>query len=431
MKSMSKDKKLLIIAFILGALLLVCCWYSPDSEFQSDSEDLVIGSMVYGARERGTMKYGLTVARETSISSGDYISTVMQEYYDVQEVSYTDYTSQIGLQGFAFRSVARLLCTGKPLVSSIFMLKHIMRAVCCIAIALITMGIVFCVGKKHNLKLAAAFYLTFLLSPWVADFSNNMYWVEFTWFVPMLLGLIISLDYKRYDKLWFYLLVFITIAVKSACGYEYITTVMLGMILFPLVDLFTKERGEKKTVFLVIIKMGLCALAGFFAIIVIHAIMRGDGNLAVGLNDIYVNDVLRRTNGANKNVPDYVRFPEYYNMPIKNRILKTLGMYFEFTTDVIDGAVSFLFVPLVVLSGVVMLWRAAKKENRWELILFVLAFVCTASWHVLANQHSSMHTHISFVLWYFGFVQMLVYAVICLIDTFLSAAQRVKDASDS
>lgn len=429
MKSMSKDKKSLIIAFILGTLLLVCCWYSPDSEFQSDSEDLVIGSMVYGARERGTMKYGLTVARETSIGSGDYISTVMQEYYDVQEVSYTDYTSQIGLQGFAFRSVARLLCTGKPLVSSIFMLKHIMRAVCCIAIALITMGIVFCVGKKHNLKLAAAFYLTFLLSPWVADFSNNMYWVEFTWFVPMLLGLIISLDYKKYDKLWFCLLVFITIAVKSACGYEYITTVMLGMILFPLVDLFTKERGEKKTAFLVIIKMGLCALAGFFAVIVIHAIMRGDGNLVAGLNDIYVNDVLRRTNGANKNVPDYVRFPEYYNTPIKNRILKTLGMYFEFTTDVIDGVASFLFVPLVVLSGVVMLWRAAKKENRWELILFVLAFVCTASWYVLANQHSSMHTHISFVLWYFGFVQMLVYAVICLVSTFLSAAQRVKDAS--
>ncbi len=412
MKHCNFRKLLRVFLFILGTLLLFfACFNYEQSFFKVErSEDLVVGSMVCGAREEVIPQYGLTTAREDTLGDG-YIFDVMMDYFDLQSVSYYPYTSQIGLQGHVCRVLAHYLCAGRP-VSAILTLRSLLCGTCCALMSLVAMGISYVAGKKYNYKLAIAFFLTFLLSPWVKSFSPNLYWVEFTWYVPMLLGMLMSLDYKKFDKLWFYVLVFLAVGIKSACGYEYITTVMLGLILFPLVDLFTVDKSERKMVFAVIFKLGIAALAGFFAAIAVHALMRGNGNLIAGIKDIYEKDVMRRTVGIYKFDPTDGQTVSNYEQYIETGVFYNLKLYFNFRTFVLDGISKEFFIPLTLIALVFFLFSSRKAENRWELILFAMSFLCTVSWFVLAKEHSYIHTHMNYVLWYFGFVQMLIYALV-------------------
>ena len=399
MKINRKDKLFKIIVFLLGAALLFAWWFDPYNDFQADSERFAIGSLVHGAREGGFTDYGLVDSIETT--TGKLVIVVMREYYDLQELVYYNYTSQVGLQGYCYQLLGRLFCAD-GFVPLIVKLYNILTGACCALMALVAMGITFAAGKKYNNRLAAAFFLTFLLSTWVRDFSGNLYWVEFTWFVPMLLGVVMSLDYKRFDKPWFYALVVLALAVKSACGYEYITTIMLGLILFPLVDLLLVGRDERKRVFFVIFKLGLAALAGFFAAIAVHALMRGDGNLIAGIKNIYLRDVVRTTVGNSATDEGAAG------------MFDAAIFYLTFYTPVIQGIPAALFTPLSALALIVFALFARKRENRWEIVLFALAALTTMSWYVLGKSHSLIHTYMNYVLWYFGFVQMQIYALVSI-----------------
>ncbi len=397
MKTANKDTLIKIIVFLLGAALMFAWWYDPYNDFQADSERFAVGSLVHGAREDGFTEYGLVDALETT-TYNKLVIDVMREYYGLQEVEYQLYRSQVGLQGYCYQLLGQLFC-GDGFVPRIVLLYNIIVGMCCALMALVAMGIAYGVGKKYNNKLAIAFFLTFLLSQWVKDFSVNIYWVEFTWYVPMLLGVIMSLDYKKFNKLWFYSLVFLAVGIKSACGYEYITTVMLGLILFPLVDLFTVDKSERKMVFAVIFKLGIAALAGFFAAIAVHALMRGGGNLIAGIKDIYVRDVLRTTVGKN-------------TVNASSGIFDAAIFYLTFHTPVIEGVPETMFAPLALFSFVIFVFSAHRAESRWELVLYFFSALCTLSWYVLGKSHSLIHTYMNYGLWYFGFVQMLIYALV-------------------
>ena len=51
-------------------------------------------------------------------------------------------------------------------------------------LALVLALITVLVGRKYNVLLGLCFGFTFLLSPWIVNFSNSVYWVEVTWFLP-------------------------------------------------------------------------------------------------------------------------------------------------------------------------------------------------------------------------------------------------------
>lgn len=405
MRKLLKSKVAIAFIVLAGIMWLYLRWYNVENLFQYDSEDLAIGGMLYAVLEGHLSEYGLLRATESGMSG--FVLGAIKNNWAFNEVSYQNYASQIGLQGYAYQLLAIILCSSKGILYLI-RFRELLCAVCCALMAAVSMGIVVAVGKKYNYKLSLAFFITFLLSPWVKDFSVNLYWVEFTWYIPMLLGMVMSLDYKKFDKLWFYVLVFFAVAVKSACGYEYITTVMLGLILVPLVDLFTAKRDERKSMFVIIFKLGVAALLGFFVALFIHALMRGDGNVIVGLESIYQSDVLRRTVGENLAVLDISK-----REGIKPTVGETLQEYFEFKTEPVDGLSGEIFVPLIVFALLVFAARALKKDNRWELPFYIASFVCTVSWYILGKQHSYVHIHINFVLWYFGFVQMLIYSLFC------------------
>ena len=264
--------------------------------------------------------------------------------------------------------------------------------------------------------MGGVFYVVFWLSPWVVNFANNLYWVEFTWFLPMAAGLFClwKLD-SRICRIFSYVLVLLAIMIKCLCGYEYITTVMLGAIAFPAAEFFAalaqKDRKRASLLFRTIFLLGVAALLGFTAAICIHAPVKSGGSLAEGIRLIVQEDVLRRTYGANLNA--FENLPDFEQYALTASAWETLCKYFHFKTEVITGIGGNLFPLLCLLPAALLILDVRRKcldvrEAAW----YVVFFVTSVSWFVLAKSHSCVHTHMNFVLWYFGFVQSCFYIIL-------------------
>ncbi len=400
-----KNKKILL--FVLFAVMIITLTinysFTGERSFQADSESLVVGSMLYAEQNDDIPQYGLFDIKSADGNGAEVHSRILsnQELHDIE---LTEYKSQVGLQGFVFILLSRAFNTFAR--KTIFL--WVFRIMCAGALAVVLSAITYLISKKYNVCLAVVFFATFFLSPWIRNFGANLYWVAFTWFIPMALGLIISLDYQKYDKWWMYVLIALSIALKCLCGYEYISTIMMGLIMFALADLCIGEKKERKHIFTVIIKMGISAIFGFAIVLIIHAYIRGNGTVGSGLQSIWQTDVLRRTLGGNPS-----DFSEAYCNSLEASIFDVIIKYFKWNTQILDGVPGFLFIPLILIALCFYTYRIVKHKNcKFEIPLMLISCIASLSWFALGKSHSYIHTHLNFVLWYFGFIQMCIYPLV-------------------
>ena len=330
------------------------------------------------------------------------------------------YESQIGLQGMIFKSFPKTLVMNEA--TTVY--KIILAALYAVVISLICYGIY----KKYNIRFAMVFYGVSLLAPWMIGYSTNLYWVEFTWFLPTLLGIYCAnhIESKR-ARVMSYICVMLAIFLKSACGYEYISTIMMGAIVFLLTDMTVAiiERKDKAIImrlFKTIFMIGVFAVAGFALALAVHGYMRGDGDVYAGLRAIYYNDVLRRTHG------DPNMFQGVYADSLNASIIRVLLRYLLFDTPLILGVPGILFIPLIAISFMALaygVWK--KKDNKEMLVLYIWMGFASVSWFVLGKSHSYIHTGMNFVMWYFGFMQIMFYSIIEMVYRFIKERKTVSE----
>lgn len=317
------------------------------------------------------------------------------------------YRSQYGLQGKVFRHMMKFM---KVENVSAVLLFHVF---CSFALAITFVLIVFILYKKYNLLLAICFYLTYWLSPWIVNFARNLYWVEFLWFTPTLVGLFCAWKIKnRICRNASYVATYVTITIKCLCGYEYITSIMLGMISFMLVDLIVaiKEKRNQDIVLIfgTVMKIGILAISGFITAICFHAVFKGDGQLIIGIQKIIHDDVLRRTYGGNFSDFDMIYWPSF-----NASCWSVICSYFKFATEIIVGMEGNLFPVLCSAPIMIFIYDVHKgKINILQMAMYFTFFLTSMSWVVLAKAHSYFHTDMNFVLWYFGYIQVCFYIII-------------------
>lgn len=330
------------------------------------------------------------------------------------------YESQIGLQGMIFKAFPKTLALNEA--TAVY--KVTLAVLYAVVISLICYGIY----KKYNIRFATVFYLVSLLSPWMIGYSTNLYWVEFTWFLPTLVGIYCAnhIEEKK-ARVISYICVMLAIFLKSACGYEYISTIMMGSIVFLLTDMTVAviERKDKTTIlrlFKTIFMMGIFAVAGFALALVVHGYMRGDGDVYAGLRAIYYNDVLRRTHG------DPNMFQGVYADSLNASIIRVLLRYLLFDTPLILGVPGVLFIPLIAISFIALVYGVwKKKDNKEMLVLYIWMGIASVSWFVLGKSHSYIHTGMNFVMWYFGFMQIMFYSIIEMVYRFIKERKTVSE----
>jgi hypothetical protein len=194
------------------AIFIVCfCIYSFNyyiqpsdfEEFQQGSESLVIDAMNHNKGSLDESGFGLGRLDADGV--------------------YNSYESQVGLQGIVFG----FLNYNLPLGDGVKALS-----MCCAAMMAFTVGLMsVLLVRRFSYVMGITFAIVFAFSPWVTAFARNLYWVEFTWLLPWVVGLLVSLygESKMARRLC-YAGAFLTILIKSLCGYEYLSAVTIGVV---------------------------------------------------------------------------------------------------------------------------------------------------------------------------------------------------------
>lgn len=324
---------------------------------------------------------------------------------------FTPYTSQFGMQGQFFSFIYNEMGINNIdllKLLSIFLLSSTLSFLCLL------------VKKEYNLIFGTIFYLVFILSPWMAAFAGNLYWVPFTWFLPALFSLLLLKNIKQY---YFYLpLIFLSVFIKSLCGYEYLSTILIFTISFWIIEFVLNTRKQRKKIFLFANIIGFLCFLGFFLALLLHANLRNNDTIS-GLKSIWSQDVLRRTYTTNSAFFDTV-----YKDSLSATPSEVVIKYFLWNTPIIYGISGKLFSIIFFLSLSILIFNLFKnkKNIKRDWILFIVTFLCPLSWFVLAKAHSYIHTHINFVLWYFGFIQVMFYIIIKFILNNLFNMKKTK-----
>ena len=319
---------------------------------------------------------------------------------------------QLGLQGwFAYGAGAVCRSLHLPAQAAYYLL----RLLNALLLALTLLGIAWQLKKAYNGLFGAVFYLVCLLSTWIDTFACNLYWVCFSWFLPMLFGLMVLNHPRR--RGWFYLLIAAAVAFKCACGYEYVTNVMLGPVLFlglEWICAVKEKNGRAGLLFRSLLGAALASLAGFAVTICVHAYLRV-GDIYGGLVDILYCDVLRRTVG------DPVITTGTDVVTVKTSVWQVLARYWLLS-------VTGLLATGTLAANLLLFLRNRKRRGLFrDALMLVLGALASSSWFVLAKSHSYIHHHLNGVLFFLPFMQISVYILVkqLLCRRFSGKAERL------
>lgn len=372
--------------------------------YQADSEALVL-SGIYHKKVTGNSEIPLGFY---NYGEGDWVTRVWDHFEadNFDGLTYGEYTSQYGLQGHVFGVLYRVLHTTSRQVLEAF--NSILNG---FLFALLVAWAKQHYGRHEAIVLA----ISVAASTWLIAVSRNLYWVSWTWFLPMLVNGALLLRNTSTQQRWplVYLATGVTIWIKSLCGYEYITTIVV-MACIPLL-MYCIERSEPLVLLLRRLALaGMTSVFGFGVALLMHASARAP-NLLDGLRLIQ-SDAIRRTSGLSGD-------------PSVALSRKDILVRYVFEWD--KPATAFLNIPMWVILLFAALSAAAlflrRKIDRKGCALataYLFSLLGPLSWFVLAKQHSINHTHLNYMLWY-----MPTFFLACLCVTRLWAPLTVCDSA--
>lgn len=369
--------------------------------FDKFSESLVVGDIV--ADQYGLEKHGWNLG---FIGVGDAPLDTTLSYKVLEDksanslIKFYPYSSQLGIQGLFFSGAYKFL--GKPSLETLNALNSLLMA---FVIALLSTLYI----KIYDKTFGIIFFVTMISSPWTISFARNLYWVPFTWFLPAIFAALAYLSQRRLTKLFFLVCVLFSVAIKSLAGYEYLTTITIfACSVFVLAPLFRSDNGKLNDGLRFSFLTFLSCVLGFMFALILHATMRGD-SIFSGLQNIYQLDVKRRTYG------DPTQFAPVFKASLESSFFDVLNTYWNHWQTPLSifipgdylGAIFWIFA-IGVVYGILTKRRFSYREPAMVLVFFA----ASASWFLFGKAHSYIHTHLNYVLWYFGFIQTLLYCVV-------------------
>jgi hypothetical protein len=369
--------------------------------FDHFSESLVVGDIV--ADQFGLEKHGWNLG---FIGAGDAPLDTTLSYKVLDEksvnssIKFSPYPSQLGIQGLFFSGAYKFL--GKPSVETLNALNSLLMA---LVIALLSILYLRIYDKAFGM----IFFFTMIGSPWTISFARNLYWVPFTWFLPAVFAALAYLSQGRVTKLFFLTCVLFSVAIKSLAGYEYLTTITIfACSVFVLAPLFGSDNGRRSGGIKFASFTFLSCILGFVFALILHASMRGD-SVSSGLQNIYQMDVKRRTYG------DPTQFDSVFRASLESSFFDVLNTYWSLWQTPLSifipgdylGVIFWLFV-IGAIYGILTKRGFSYREPAMVLVFFT----ASASWFLFGKAHSYIHTQLNYVLWYFGFIQALLYCLV-------------------
>lgn len=396
---------------------------------QIDSESLVIGRLLPKSEDFPPIS-SLVLGR-VNYAENNVAETFERYFQDTSPVSsdmFKLYTGQFGLQGdiYAFvDSAMRALYVGAQ--DRLFVL----HALTSLALASVLALLLVLFYREYGLFASVAGALIIVFSPWMTNFARNLYWVPFTWFVPLVLAwwfYVFRRPVTGRRLLLVQLAFFVALVLRMLCGFEYITNIAGGMLVVVVFGLLKYGANLKK----LIIQTAIPALTSIAALVTalflhlsLYALMYGSyGNALRG----FLGRVAYRSHGGDGDYSDELQRSldasvldvfELYWRGITNgtRILAAESVFELNAESIVIPALA-----IVAISGVVFAFVGKnrsgqdRREHYSHIALLVMAFVASISWLVVGKGHSYIHTHMNYVLWHLPFLLILVPVSVHLVE---------------
>ena len=184
---------------------------------QYDSEQLVLDGLLNGAASNNEVVLG----RYTRPDVVNQYLLTRELYAEGNKSGKFDwYKSQFGLQVKSFAILSRIGLSNASTLQSIAALL----------MSLVVVAMFGFIWRDFSLLPALIFTSVYIFSPWVVVFSRNLYWVSFTWFLPLLTTMWLAPKIYAY-KDQMYLMsgaLFFAYLLKLLRGYEYVTTIFFA-----------------------------------------------------------------------------------------------------------------------------------------------------------------------------------------------------------
>lgn len=318
----------------------------------------------------------------------------------------------INLRGIQFKAYRnQQVGTQGPFFSKLYKIYNRISALYTINCMILSCCVVFLYYQYKNVisnSFAICLFISLILSPWMVSFARNLYWIPFSWFLPSVLSLFLLKKKEKYMLVIFFVLITCTFAFKCLTGYEYLSSIIL-FASAPFLYKFCVEKENKAyylKCFIMVCMAGVCA---FIIVLIYHAGLRGD-TILQGIQDIYEKDVKRRTYG------EAGKFAAVYGPSLNAGVWSVVKQYiYGWHTDVLPGIAGKNFFLFVCMGAISLFFTARARfgMEKEKCIAFIIFMLPALSWFVLGKAHSYIHTHMNFVLWYFGFIAVVMY---CIVD---------------
>ncbi|HNY11069.1 MAG TPA: hypothetical protein PKK26_05705, partial [Candidatus Wallbacteria bacterium] len=233
----------------VASLLFLCCFfiYGQHSLFIRTFDvcsDKMVKNSVYLAVDRGIFhKGGFMIV------------------YDREDLVYTP---QFALQ---YKIIAAAAPSDKKNLSGYF---HLCETASAALLAILFSIFIVKTQREFGRLVSISAFVLLLFSPWPAALATNLYWAAFTIFAPFVFSWCCYEESSKSGRASiFYSVICALVAMKSLCGYEYLTNITLGATV-PVLYYELKNNSGIKSAFSKMAKTFVSGCAGFFIAFSLH-----------------------------------------------------------------------------------------------------------------------------------------------------------------
>jgi len=279
------------------------------------SENLVTAGLINGKDKYGRLFLGRYTNDNTIFSKQtiDQVNKIKQkkltELDEIEENisgKFKKYDSQYGLQLHFFYYLQKL---GIQNIKVFHGISSLLMSV--------VVGILFYLLRKNfSTTVASVFSASLVLSPYVVVFAKNLYWVEATWFLPM----IVSMYYGKINSLsWlsnikFFIFFVIVYLIKMLCGYEYLTTIVIASCVPIILYMSLNKNGLKEALIKISINATSTIIAFILAIgIHVHLLSKDSSTARVHIDHIVTNAKVRTKTHNSSEIKELCKYKQNTN----------------------------------------------------------------------------------------------------------------------
>lgn len=357
------------------------------SGWQATSEALVTGRMARSQEAGLFSEYGF-LQKDGKNSS----NTSAFRRNESAKIDYI-YQAQLGLQGFIAGALDAVIpLSNADTINLLYFLNSLLMS-------LIILLFAFWAYREFNLLSAIFIVLSFFLSHWMTISARNLYWAIWTICLPFVVQLWLYGKTKRPSVWIFSILAVVTIFIRTACGFEYISSILISLLI-PSFYYGLKERWPIKSFIAKFLAIGAGGLSGFLLSLFLNILQR----------TAYNGGIESALTGLSFNATKYSSDAVVQLDPI----LKTVHTYLSNGHPMVLGF-TMAGVLLLFLVGIALTYASrkyspliasthSKLQPLW--LAALLSLLGPLSWIVLAGGHAQVHTHINYILWFFPCIPM-------------------------